>query len=261
MPSFIAVTRCRPSLLLAVLLFAAVPPPVSAIASPEARRERIRELDAAPTPIALARKARSEARLAAEGVPLHRQLPVIADESGARPRSKAEVAQRTMALMVVAMKGAGMEQARVDAISAHYGLGAHFSPNEVAFLLNPSPTAQQGMQFTWRVEAAWALLWALGYVESLDMPVAQCDVDRAMAFTAQADAQTFIDQATLRPLSELLDQADLIYRYHWVVVDARINGREPPAGLDASVIQERHHALNWLIGYMDQAWDEVTTDT
>jgi hypothetical protein len=45
------------------------------------------------------------------------------------------------------------------------------------------------------------------------------------------------------------------------VVDARVNGRATPAGLDADVIMERHHALNWLIGYMDQAWDDVTTDT
>ncbi|WP_371258328.1 DUF4272 domain-containing protein [Bradyrhizobium sp. WSM471] len=25
--------------------------------------------------------------------------------------------------------------------------------------------------------------------------------------------------------------------------------------------QERHYALNWLIGYHEQAWDNVTTDT
>ena len=28
-----------------------------------------------------------------------------------------------------------------------------------------------------------------------------------------------------------------------------------------SVVYERHYALNWLIGYCDQSWDEVTTDT
>jgi hypothetical protein len=27
------------------------------------------------------------------------------------------------------------------------------------------------------------------------------------------------------------------------------------------VTDERHYALNWLIGYLEQAWDDVSTDT
>jgi hypothetical protein len=37
--------------------------------------------------------------------------------------------------------------------------------------------------------------------------------------------------------------------------------QSPPAGLHPGVLYERHYALNWLIGYCDQEWDEVTTDT
>lgn len=40
-----------------------------------------------------------------------------------------------------------------------------------------------------------------------------------------------------------------------------MNGRDAPAGLEKGVVKERHYALNWLVGYMDQAWDDVTTDT
>jgi hypothetical protein len=58
----------------------------------------------------------------------------------------------------------------------------------------------------------------------------------------------------------MLDQADLMYRYNWAVTDARINSK-PSADLEAGVVQERHYALNWLIGYMDQDWDDVSTDT
>lgn len=60
---------------------------------------------------------------------------------------------------------------------------------------------------------------------------------------------------------EGLEQADLIYRYHWAVTDARVNAKDTPAGLDKGVVYERHCALNWLIGYMEQEWDEITTDT
>ena len=43
--------------------------------------------------------------------------------------------------------------------------------------------------------------------------------------------------------------------------DARIKGRDAPAGLDPGVVVERHRMFNWLIRYMDAAWDDVRTDT
>jgi hypothetical protein len=69
------------------------------------------------------------------------------------------------------------------------------------------------------------------------------------------------EDADLRPQSELLSAADLIYRYHWAVVDARLKGQEPPAGLEGAVVYERHYALNWLIGYSGPDWDDISTDT
>ena len=60
----------------------------------------------------------------------------------------------------------------------------------------------------------------------------------------------------------MLDQADLIYRLHWCVVDARLrNQPEPPADLQPGVVYERHYALNWLRGYHNADWDDVSTDT
>ncbi len=71
----------------------------------------------------------------------------------------------------------------------------------------------------------------------------------------------FLKNASLRAQGEILDAADLVCRYHWAIVNARVNDREPPSGLDSSVVIERHHALNWLMGYMNQEWDDVSTDT
>jgi len=34
-----------------------------------------------------------------------------------------------------------------------------------------------------------------------------------------------------------------------------------PHGVDCEMVVERHHALNWLIGYQGQDWDDVSTDT
>lgn len=78
---------------------------------------------------------------------------------------------------------------------------------------------------------------------------------------AERTAAEFIADSRLRPIADILDQADLIYRYYWAVTDARLKGQQSPAGLDRGVIYERHYALNWLIGYNEKAWDNITTDT
>lgn len=227
----------------------------------EERRSRIEAISADPAADAVARKARSEARLASEGVPINRNLPVIEGLAGIETRTREAVAWRAMALLVVAAKGEGVDQATVDRIVASYGLQAHFTPAEVAFIRDTSPSDHDRVQFSWRYEAAWTLLWSLGYVETLGKPTTLCDVPRAVGFLMERDASTFIADARPRSPSELLDEADLVYRYHWSVVDARLKGEGAPASLEPGVTMERHHALNWLIGYMDQAWDDVSTDT
>lgn len=207
------------------------------------------------------RKGRSEAVLRAEGVPINEFLPAIEAEDEVTARRVEEIAHRALALLVVALKGEGLEQSLVEKIIKEYALSVHFSPMERAFITNPAPTKQDRIQFSWRYEAAWTLLWALGYVEKLGKPSTICDVPRAVTFMHERSAKQFISEAKPRSTTEILDESDRIYRYHWAVVDARLNGRTPPAGLEPGVTQERHHALNWLIGYMDQDWDDISTDT
>jgi hypothetical protein len=135
------------------------------------------------------------------------------------------------------------------------------SPKERIFLENQSPFPQESINFSCRYEAAWVLLWALSYVDTLGMPGTCCDPARAFRYMKDRTAVQFISGSRLRPLGEMLDEADLIFRYSWAVVDARIKQETSPAGLDSGVIYERHYALNWLIGYMDQEWDSISTDT
>lgn len=213
------------------------------------------------SPEGLQRKERSEAVLRDEGVPINKFLPAIETESAAKVRSKEEVAYRVLALLVVAVKGEGLEQATVDRVIKDYELDGRFTPKELAFIQNPSPSQRERIDFSWRYEAAWTLLWALGYVEKLGKPTGICDVRRAVELMRARSAKQFAADAKLRSMPEILDQADRIYRYHWAVVDARVNAKNAPAELQSGVTQERHYALNWLIGYMDQEWDDISTDT
>jgi hypothetical protein len=65
----------------------------------------------------------------------------------------------------------------------------------------------------------------------------------------------------LRSKKEILDQADLILRLNWACVNSRVKNEQPPSGLISSVVVERHHTLNWLVNYLNQNWDDVSTDT
>jgi hypothetical protein len=207
------------------------------------------------------RRARSLAILASESVPYMSQLPVIETAAEVKPRAKEEIAYRALSLLTVALKGEGLEQDLVAGIVRKHGLASHLTPNESVFISNPNPSERDSIQFAWRYECAWVLLWALGYVEELDRPDQLCDVASAVGAMAERTTSEFLSDANQRSIDEILDAADLIYRYHWAVVSARMKGQPPPAELDGGVVQERHYALNWLIRYVDQEWDDISTDT
>jgi hypothetical protein len=209
---------------------------------------------------AIDRKVRSETILRAEGVPLLSTLPVIETTAEALKRSKEEVALRTLCLLFVAAKGEGIREEILEQVLESYELRPHLTPNELGFVLDNSPSQHDRIQFTWRYEAAWTLLWALGFVAELGKPVEACDVKFAVGTMLETTTSQFIEDSELRPIADILDQADLIYRYHWAVRNARVKGQQVPAALDPSVTQERHHTLNWLVG-TEHAWDDVTTDT
>lgn len=210
---------------------------------------------------AIDRRLRSERLLRAEGVPVLAALPVIETAAEALKRSKDEVALCTLCLLFVAAKGEGLEEELVERVLEFHELRPHLTPKELAFVLDKAPSQHDRIQFTWRHEAAWTLLWALGFVAQLGKPVQICDVEFAARTMTERTTSQFIEDSELRPIADILDQADLIYRYHWAVRNARIKGQQIPAALDPGVTEERHYALNWLIGSNEQTWDHVTTDT
>ncbi len=210
----------------------------------------------------LERKHRSEEICKFEDVPINPHLPVIEDETTAKIRNIEEVAWRTMALCIVAVKGEGLEQDEILKIVEEYKTQDAFTRKEKEFIYDKNPPHSERVQFSWRYEGLWVLLWALSYIEDIERPTHICDVPRAVQVIVDSqNTETFIKNARLRSFSEILDATDLIYRYDWACVDASLNGKPAPAELDAGVIAERHHALNWLVGYLDQDWDDVITDT
>ena len=175
------------------------------------------------------RKLRSESILRAEGVPFIAWLPAIETADEALKRSKEEVALRTLCLSLVAAKAEGLEQDAVERVLNRTGCGRTFLPKSSPSCSTMPPRSTTGLQFIWRHEAAWTLLWALGFVAQLGKPAQICDVEFAAEIVTGRTVSEFIENSKLRPIADILDQADLIYRYHWAVRNARIKGQQIPA--------------------------------
>ena len=207
------------------------------------------------------RKQRSIKILTSNSIPFMKHLPVIVSESEIELRSKVEICERAMALCLVAAYAEGLEKEFIDKKINEFQIANCFSPKEKYFLALPSFDTTIKAQFLWRYESLWVLLWSLGYVKNLETPTKICDVPFSVKTINDKGRESFIQNANLRSKTEILDQADLIYRYHWATTEARIKNNPMPGNLDNSVVYERHYALNWLISTKNQAWDDISTDT
>lgn len=250
-------------LLVATACSGADDPPSSPTVTEEQARARnlpVRTTPETASPEQTERRARSIARLRREGVPVLETLPVIEAAAECRFRTRDEIVDRAVALFVVASRGAGDGDAYAAELATRYETASRYSPAERAYMSGPAD-APEGSALSWRFEALRVLLWALGYLESLPAPTEPLDGVVMAEIIRPRTLEQLRADAHLRSPAELLDQADLIYRYAWASTDARVNGQPPPAGLNPDVVMEWHPALNWLIGYGDASWDDVPTDT
>jgi hypothetical protein len=220
------------------------------------------------------RKNQSIEVLKKYNIPYIEQLPVIETEEEVNERSLQEIAKRAIACLLAIQFACDLskgdpsiiEQSRefIMNFARKFGVENEFTDEEASFFLG-KPEQQKIINMAWKYEAYWVLLWALGLIEQLEYPSDTCDCKIAIqAVSKRKDFDDFIKHTKPRSISAILDEADLIYRYHWACVDARINGRDTPANLDSSVVYERHWGLNWLIGKGIDCydnWDCVATDT
>jgi hypothetical protein len=210
------------------------------------------------------RKAATEALLAARGLRPASTLPPVAAEPELRLRTAAEAGHRAIALLAVAIRAESLASGNalpVEELERKLtGLRDALSPQEAAFLRNEAPSLGELPQFSWRYESLRTLEWALGLAD-LPWPDQPCDA----APVARALLERVDDAAggelSLRPAAEMLDALDLCYRLHWLVRQARLDGKPLPAGVDPGVVSERHHALNWLTCFENAGWDETDTPT
>jgi len=225
------------------------------------------------TPLDMARRERSIAVMKEKGIPYIAHLRAAVMESEARLRSPEEIAQRLLVMFAVCVYcearngGESWAEAQkyLDRTNEILGgrLEQFLTPAEKAFLDVREPEQQELARFSWRYECCHVLMWALGILDELGYPEQICNVSvMAKILWKQERLERFFESAKPRARDEILDGADLLLRYDWACVDARIHKRASPGGLDDGVVVEWHYAFNWLIGANGGAgWDDISTDT
>jgi hypothetical protein len=179
-------------------------------------------------------------------------------------RHASQIARRALTPFGVVALSLGAPKAEVLDWLRDEKLWDDLSPAELALFLTPELAEQQSVDASWWGERVLVLVWALGKSESLPALDEQCntgDFQTMLPPFADVSVEDFIATATRRPDDVLIAMADELLNSHWEARDAKIHGRPMPEHLNIEIIQERHHAINWVIGYEGLPWDEVTTDT
>lgn len=210
-----------------------------------------------------ARKAKTEALLQKEGIPYLPSLPCVESEAGTKLRSPEEVGIRIVCLFCVVGSAFEVGDAVYKEYLREHDLWDHLTPDEASFLAKESPDRKSIINFTWRSEALFVLMWSVRLFNDLPLPRKETDTGEVVSRFPGVDQspRPFIRGLHLRRKAEVLDASDLIYRLHWATRQAGLDGMAAPTGLIPGVIQEWHHAINWITRYDDQDWDEVATNT
>ena len=207
------------------------------------------------------RKLANEEVVRQMNVKVNRFLPAKESNENTNIRSPKEIANRVAVMSVInGFCSNFMTPDQVIAILKEKQLWDQVTPKEIDLLTNP--TDEKKNHETWKCEGIWTLLWALGIIDDLGSSAKLCDLgDVPQERYPLHDPSGFVESiSSSRTKDEILDAADLYYRLDWACVNVRVNGHQMTA-INPGLVYERHYALNWLINYMGQDWDDVSTDT
>jgi hypothetical protein len=167
------------------------------------------------------RKAVSESKLAALGLPINNSLPVIKSDDEVELRTPDELHRRLIALWAVTGKAVMGSDSTFAAYIVKHKLQDWLSREERAFILAKKPSKRECIHFSWQMEALCFVAWCAGLLDCPDVPVEESSVQSILhLFPASNEAPERLKGAiAVRTKSEILDRADFLYRLHWAVQD------------------------------------------
>jgi hypothetical protein len=168
------------------------------------------------------------------GLSVEATPPTVGDYSEQCPRSSQQIAVRALILQGVVAVASEVDPAPIIEWFHEQRIWRSVTPEEKAFLDNPSPTKEQCSKFGWHQEAEWTLLWVIGKVESLGLPTRECDTRRLVDEIIPplgSEIAGFLSTSKIREPGLLLAEDNRTYDMWCYAQKARRNG-ELPADLN-----------------------------
>jgi Domain of unknown function (DUF4272) len=208
------------------------------------------------------RKEKTELYLKGLGIPYNIGLPIVDEEDEAIIRKPADIAKRIFVLAYLGVYAEDGDRNEIIEYLKLENIWDAVSDDEKELFLKDESTEQDKVNISWRSEAMYLMLWTINKIDKLDLPIEECSIWDTLNLLPDylEPTKDFIANATIRTTQEILDETDLIYRLHWMVRQSGIENKTPAANINASMVMERHYALNWIT-YYDENWDEIMTDT
>ena len=184
---------------------------------------------------------------------------IIGGDASDEPRGAVEIAKRALCVFAIiehSITEHDDHQERLQWLERS-GLAAHLSKTEKEYLHTDLPTEQQDIDAGWQAECLVILLWSIGYVSEIPENDVQFEASNTLDFMpgySDVTADMFIGGAARRPLDELYELARQLQLDH-----GKAKSRNDHVKVE--ILQERHRAINWVVGYCGQSWDSVTADT
>ncbi len=211
---------------------------------------------------ALERKQNSQRLLKSLNIPFIDTLPQIEEEDEVKIRRPQEIAKRVLVLTYLNyVSEEPNDREEVIKFLKEQELWESVS-NDEKNLFSKELSDREHINISWRSEAIWLLLYILNKIDSLNLPTEEISISQILKLLPEfmTDTKEFVQSATIRSISEILDLSDLTYRLHWAIRDTELNNLEALDLNSSIIIQERHYVINWVTYYEDN-WDNITTDT
>ena len=205
-------------------------------------------------------KTETEAFLKKRGYPVNPHLPRIEELADLRIGSSLDVRRRCLILASVCGRAYGAPYDLVVHWIENHGLREICTEAEVELINAKKPSEAQKAPFRPQPEALWEFAWVLKMIPAVDHFKPCSDKLVHMFPKPGEDPSAFLAATEIQDAESLYREADRLYRVHWAVRDAALNGRKPPNGQSEYVTLYRLQAINWIT-QSDVLWDEVDVST
>jgi hypothetical protein len=138
-------------------------------------------------------------------------------------------------------------------------LSDHLTPVESEFV---SGAVELFPIMQWRVEALFALAWACKITDLSLLDLVPDELVMWFPKISQLESpDNFRNRVELRTFADLVLELDLLYCLASAKTDIQLRGTidRNPSSLDLRSVQQRRHALEWLLSDLD--WEDISLDT